>query len=391
MKIMQGEADFDFSGKRDVFVKLSATACLLSVLFVGLFGLNFGIDFAGGYELQVEFPKDFQENEVKDLLAPLGLSEVRVQRFGGRDSRQALIMIREQGSLDETKKAQVRAGLEAIAGGAQGILNWVMAESGESITVQFGKPVGEGELETLVAGLNLKTKNILKRGRDDKPEYQVEIVSVAGLIESALRAGYEVPESQAMIQRAEYVGPHVGEELRNQGVLAIIYALGFILIYVAIRFDLAFAPGAIIALLHDVLITIGVFALFQIEFNLPIIAAILTVVGYSLNDTIVVYDRIRENALRFKGRPATELVNSSVNQTLSRTLLTSVTTLLVVAALLLMGGGIIRDFSIALAIGVIVGTYSSVGVAAMTYEVIRERQEGKTPATNERRKVATAH
>ena len=150
-------------------------------------------------------------------------------------------------------------------------------------------------------------------------------------------------------------------------------ALFFILLYIGVRFDLMFAPGAIVALAHDVMITVGVFAVFQLEFNLPFIAALLAIVGYSLNDTIVVYDRIRENAVRMRGRELRSMVNASINQTLSRTVLTSATTLLVVVALIVFGGGIIRDFSVALLTGILVGTYSSVAIASPMYILLRER------------------
>ncbi|MEO0813564.1 MAG: protein translocase subunit SecF, partial [Myxococcota bacterium] len=134
-------------------------------------------------------------------------------------------------------------------------------------------------------------------------------------------------------------------------------------------------PGAVVALIHDVIITVGVFAVFQLEFNLPIIAAILALVGYSLNDTIVVYDRIRENAVRYRGRALRDLVNTSLNQTLSRTLITSITTLLATASLLVFGGGIVRDFAIALTVGVLIGTYSSIAVASPVYIFLRERSK----------------
>ncbi|MBT6489863.1 MAG: protein translocase subunit SecF, partial [Deltaproteobacteria bacterium] len=199
-------------------------------------------------------------------------------------------------------------------------------------------------------------------------------------IETALREGTGVASSEQLVKRVEFVGPQVGAELRNDGIMAIVYALGFILLYIAVRFDLAFAPGAVLALIHDVLITVGVFSALGLEFNLPVIAAILAIVGYSLNDTIVVYDRIRENSLRYRGRTLRDLVNTSLNQTLSRTLLTSATTMLVVLALLIVGGGIIRDFSIALTVGVLVGTYSSVAIASPAYIFLRERAEKKVTA-----------
>lgn len=165
-------------------------------------------------------------------------------------------------------------------------------------------------------------------------------------------------------RRVEFVGPQVGEDLTEQGALAMIYALLGILIYIMVRFQWRFAPGAVIALIHDVVIIIGVFAVFQIEFDLTVLAALLAIIGYSLNDTIVVFDRIRENFRRMRKGTALEIINTSLNQTISRTLMTSITTLLVLIALFVFGGEVIYDFSLALILGVVVGTYSSIYVAS---------------------------
>ena len=165
-------------------------------------------------------------------------------------------------------------------------------------------------------------------------------------------------------RRVEFVGPQVGEELTEQGALAMIYALIGILIYIMVRFQWRFAPGAVVALVHDVLIIIGVFALFQFDFDLTVLAALLAVIGYSLNDTIVVFDRIRENFRKMRKGTAIEIVNTSLNQTISRTLMTSITTLLVLSSLFVFGGEVIHSFSLALILGVVVGTYSSIYVAS---------------------------
>jgi preprotein translocase subunit SecF len=168
----------------------------------------------------------------------------------------------------------------------------------------------------------------------------------------------------AELRRVEFVGPQVGKELSQKGGEAVLYALIGILIYVALRFEYRFAVGAVIALVHDVLFTIGIFSLLQIEFDLPVLAAVLAVIGYSLNDTIVVYDRIRENFRKMRKDTPQEIINSSLNQTLARTLVTSLTTLLVLLALFFLGGEIIHGFALALIVGVLVGTYSSIYVAS---------------------------
>jgi len=166
------------------------------------------------------------------------------------------------------------------------------------------------------------------------------------------------------MRRVEFVGPQVGKELTEQGALAMIYALIGILIYIMVRFQWRFAPGAVVALVHDVIIIIGFFALFQFDFDLTVLAALLAVIGYSLNDTIVVFDRIRENFRKMRKGTAVEVINTSINQTFSRTLMTSITTLLVLISLFVFGGEVIHTFSLALILGVVVGTYSSIYVAS---------------------------
>ena len=168
------------------------------------------------------------------------------------------------------------------------------------------------------------------------------------------------------MRRVEYVGPQVGDELTEDGGLAVLFALIAILIYVSLRFEYRFATGSVVALIHDVIITLGVFSLFQIEFDLSVLAAILAVIGYSLNDTIVVFDRIRENFRRIRKKTSEQVTNISINQTLTRTLITSVTTLIVLFALFIFGGEVIHSFALALIVGVIVGTYSSIYVASAT-------------------------
>ena len=192
------------------------------------------------------------------------------------------------------------------------------------------------------------------------PREGMESAALSEAVLAALRTGYPDVE----MRRVEFVGPQVGEELTEQGGLAMIYALIGILIYIVIRFHARFAPGAVIALIHDVIIVMGVFSVLQIEFDLTVLAALLAVIGYSLNDTIVVFDRIRENFRKIRKAGSQEIVNISINQTLSRTLMTSLTTLIVVVALYIFGGEAIHSFALALILGIMVGTYSSIYVAS---------------------------
>jgi len=190
----------------------------------------------------------------------------------------------------------------------------------------------------------------------DKAELSSEII---GLLQAA-------NDSEIDVRRVDFVGPQVGEELTEDGGLAVLYALIAILIYVAFRFEYRFSLGAVAALVHDVLITLGIFSVLQLDFDLSVLAAILAVIGYSLNDTIVVFDRVRENFRKIRKKTSLEVVNMSVNQTISRTLMTSFTTLLVLLSLFFLGGEVIHAFAMALIIGVLVGTYSSIYVATTT-------------------------
>ncbi len=187
----------------------------------------------------------------------------------------------------------------------------------------------------------------------DKAELSSQIIAVLN----------EASESRIDVRRVDFVGPQVGEELTEDGGLAVLYALIAILIYVSLRFEFRFSLGAVAALIHDVVITLGIFSVLQLDFDLSVLAAILAVIGYSLNDTIVVFDRVRENFRKIRKKTALEVTNISINQTISRTLMTSFTTLLVLLSLFFLGGEVIHSFALALIIGVVVGTYSSVYVA----------------------------
>lgn len=191
-------------------------------------------------------------------------------------------------------------------------------------------------------------------------------------------------EGEVLMRRVEFVGPQVGDELTEQGILAVVYALIGIFLYVMFRFQWRFSVGAVVALVHDVIFTMGVLSLLQVEFDLTVVAALLAVIGYSLNDTIVLFDRIRENFPRLRKGSPVEVVNTSVNETLSRTLMTSMTTLLVLIALFIFGGEIIHAFAFTLIVGVLVGTYSSIYVASSTllqlgvskYDLLQVEKEG---------------
>ncbi len=259
-------------------------------------------------------------------------------------------------------------------------------EGGILIELGTDQPANIASMRTTLGGLGLGEISLQEFGSDTEvlirierqaggaEAQQVAITIVKNALVSEFGEGFNY-------RRTEFVGPKVGAELIQAGIIAIVLSIALMLVYIWFRFELPFAIGAIVALIHDVMLTMGLFSLFGLEFNLAIVAAILLIVGYSMNDTVVVYDRVRENLRKYKKMPLIELLNVSVNDTLSRTVITSLTTLLALASLLIFGGEVIRDFTIAMVWGVIVGTYSSVFIAGSTLLYIKPlRNKGKEKA-----------
>ncbi len=252
---------------------------------------------------------------------------------------------------------------------AKGLNFGIDFEGGILIEVGSERPANISDMRVTLGGLGLGEVSLQEFGSNT--EVLIRIERQPGDADAQQAAITIVRETldikyagELTYRRTEFVGPKVGAELIQAGIIAMVLSIALMLIYIWFRFELPFAIGAIIALMHDVLLTLGMFSLFGLEFNLAIVAAILLIVGYSMNDTVVVYDRVRENLRKFKKMPLVELLNVSVNDTLSRTVMTSLTTLLALAALLIFGGEVIRDFTIAMIWGVFVGTYSSIFVAS---------------------------
>ncbi|HDS15733.1 MAG TPA: protein translocase subunit SecF [Proteobacteria bacterium] len=252
---------------------------------------------------------------------------------------------------------------------------------GTMVQVRFDKAVAADEIRQALAPVDMGDISIQKFDDQSTNEFLIRVEQsksdLVGLSDEIKLMLDKVFGSENVdVRRVEMVGPKVGKDLRRQGLLAIVYAMIGILIYITLRFEFRFALGAVLALAHDVMITVGVFALLDKEFSLPIVAALLAIVGYSLNDTIVVYDRIREN-MKSGGRlDFVGVVNNSINQTISRTMLTSLTTLLVLLSLFFLGGGVIHDFAFAMIVGVVVGTYSSIFIASPVV-ILMQAKKGK--------------
>ena len=272
-----------------------------------------------------------------------------------------------------------------ISLGLQGLKLGIDFTGGTLIEVGYQQTADLEDIRTKLASANYKGTNVQYFGSDTEVLIQLEpqSISSAQLSSSIIQMLGEGID----VRRVEFVGPKVGEELTNDGGLALLYALIGILIYVAFRFEYRFALGSITALIHDVIITVGVFSILQIEFNLTVLAAILAVIGYSLNDTIVVFDRIRENFLSTRHIEPVLIVNDALNQTLARTLMTSLTTLLVLLALFYLGGEVIHSFAGALIIGVVIGTYSSIFVASSMILALGISKEDMLPSEKEKKEI----
>ena len=247
-------------------------------------------------------------------------------------------------------------------------------KGGSLIEVKSDQSINISNVRSRLSLLNLGDVQIQNFGSDKNILVRVEASSSENNSTVLSRITNEL-QSFGEIQRTEVVGPKISSELIQKGILAIISAVGLMLFYIWIRFEWQFSLGAVLALIHDVVITIGIFSFFQIEFNLSIIAALLTIIGYSMNDTVVVYDRIRENLRKYKKQDLYDLINSSINQTLSRTVLTSFTTLLALFSLYIFGGQVIKGFTLAMIIGVFIGTYSSTFIASQLLHVLGVKRD----------------
>ncbi len=394
MQIVKPNTTFDFVGKRRAMAILSVALVGLSLAFVLIgssiegfpFAPKYGVDFSGGTEIHLQVQEGVDIGEIRRGLSAIGLSDDNVQSFGTKGN-EFLVRVGTMNFGADRFFTEVGDKLKATYGEDAWIrFDW-NAEQSVHMTAVAKTHMDEASLLTLLQGMDPSVKV-----SESKVTHDAFVISYPGITEKVkdqLAAALGGPEAFEVLS-VEMVGPAVGAELRRKGVLSLVLSLALILVYVAFRFDLSFAPGAVTALFHDVLITVGVFCIMGREFTLPTIGALLTIVGYSLNDTIVVYDRIRENLDRFPRRDLGEVINISLNETLSRTLLTSVTTLLAVLALMFFGGSIIADFALALLVGVFVGTYSSIFVASPMILTLQKWLPVEVPDTPEQRNLSRA-
>jgi preprotein translocase subunit SecF len=354
---------YDFVGKRHIAVVLSLVVNLAVVLWSipAIHGLNFGVDFAGGTEMEVRFARPVDPADIRRDVEGLGYTDASVQTYGPADENTYLIRVGRVALMTDADVARVVDAVKAKYALKSSSFN---AEFGDKIDLQFETAPTAEELKAVVEAAGIRVREVrLEQGiTAGSRSFAVITQGIRDQIERDLGARFG--DAKPEVRRVEYVGPSVGRELRNQGFKAILYAMALIVVYVGLRFDFRFSPGVIIAIIHDAVVTLGYFAFSGREFNLTSIAVILTVVGYSVNDTVVVYDRIRESQQKYKGKSLAEIVNLSINEVLGRTFLTSFATSLSLVGLLVYGVGTIFDFSMAMLLGIISGTYSTWFIAA---------------------------
>ncbi len=350
--------NFDFMKYRNraLAITLSAVLTIISLISIATQGLVWGIDFTGGTLVEVGYDTPVEVHGIRSILHSSGFPDAVVQHFG--TTKDVLIRL---GLHSELKNEEL----------SSQILRLLQLESAKRMPEGAVAPTMRDSFST-----NSTTHDELAT---------LTTLSSHSLAEKPPTAGPSTTVGQEMIhmRRVEFVGPQVGSELIEKGGLAILYTLIGILLYVAFRFEYRLAMGAILALFHDTIITVGVFSVFRLEFDLTVLAAILAVIGYSINDTVVVFDRIRDNFAKMRKQSSINIINASINQTLSRTIMTSVATLIVVVILLIAGGELIRGFSIALIVGITFGTYSSVYVASVLALILGVNRTSMMPVQKE--------
>jgi preprotein translocase subunit SecF len=343
--------------------------------------LNFGIDFAGGSQVRLRFDaeKDPGVDAVRAALEEGGYQGASAVTVPDAD-HEVLVRVKETLSIDDAQieacKAAAQTVLRADGNGTTEQLSFTHPTGGSKLFFGYDAEPNYKDLENKVNDAGCQgTGDKGFGGKEGESPAEFALIGVGAKIRTEFDAKFG-EGAVAEIVRSETVGAKVGGQLKEDGAKSMLYAIGFIFLFVMIRFDLRFAPGGIVALTHDAILVIGAFAITGKEFNLQTIAAILTIIGYSINDTIVVFDRVRERVALHRDEPIDKVTNDALNDTLSRTILTSGTTLLVVLATYLMGAGPIKDFAFALIIGVLVGTFSSLYIATPVFLWVNKRFYG---------------
>lgn len=390
------DSNIQFMRYRRYWVFVSLAFLLVSFSEIFIKKLNLGIDFAGGTQLTLKFSEAAEVEQLRSIVAEAGVQDAVIQSFGVEGANEVLIKTPlVEGSEEGSQELVIQALNREIGNTGTGLdLNRVGREAISSLLTErdpdglVSDATDPGTLQDLdpygpaaEAILALRQDQGLIGEWESIAALEVVTPATVAVLQTEARLG------NLAVLGAENVGPQIGAELRKKGFYAIIFSMIGMLMYIWFRFELRYGVGALIAIVHDVVITLGLYALAGFELNLTTIAAFLTLVGYSVNDSVVVFDRVRENLRRSRARPLEETMNFSINQTLSRTVLTSGTTLLVVGSILFLGGDVLRGFAFILTVGVVVGTYSSIYVAS-PFALLWEQWFGRGART--RRKEAAA-
>jgi preprotein translocase subunit SecF len=368
-EVIRADHDFNFVGRMNLLLGISMFLVLASIAMLPInymrhgHVLNFGIDFRGGTELRVDFKDPVDPAAIREAMHEGGFGDAEAVKLKDVDHPNSyLIRFGAVSPVSEKQAEALRGALEA-KWGKDGVKKFDFSEGGDKMYVRFTKPAEPNEIGEVLKSVGISNNTVQRFGRPEDNTYEVILVGLDVEVRRALekKLGDKAIEK---IPSVESVGAKAGAELRDDGIKSLLFAIICIMVYIAVRFDFRYGPGTVVALLHDAILVVGAFAITYTEFSLTTIAAILTVIGYSMNDTIVVFDRIRENASRLRDKKFDRLVNISINETLSRTILTSATVFFVTLAMNIFGSGVIKDFAFAMNIGVVVGTYSSIFVAA---------------------------
>ncbi len=356
--------NLDFLGKRKIFYVVSTSLFLIGFINIIFRGLVFGIDFKGGSEIVLQFDKAISISDIRSDVKDIGLGNVELKTFGGE---KGILFNTELQELPSVIFPKVVALINnEIQKGFPGLDAKIIDSSASSITYQFPN---SDTTNAVVSYLNKAGFDLSEESAEPTNTKATANISIASWIKENLRN--KIKDNSFVVLKEDKVGPKVGKELKEDAVIAIFLSLVVILIYLGFRFKFIFAFGAVLALFHDVLITLGLFSILynvipglNLRIDLTIVAAFLTLVGYSINDTVIVFDRVREYMKIHKTMPILEVMNMAINRTMSRTILTSGTTLMTVLVLLLFGGEVLRAFAFTLFFGIIIGTYSSIFVAS---------------------------
>jgi len=375
--------NIDFLGKKWYFLAFSlifSVAGICSMLF--WHHIPLGVEFRGGTLVYVKFAQTPDLDQIRQVLDRAGLHDPRIQRFGPTTDNEVLVDLgiqeTSESALDQGKNTIIRA-LEPAGTEGKQDLNNTGASSLQQYLMQKD-PLHLGtDAEARYSAMARQIDDFRNKERGGILNSTDELRGVVPAeVLSALQQDFYT--SNFVVRNVEIVGPQVGSQLRHQAIMATLYSLVGMLVYLWFRFEMIYGVGAVVACLHDTIITVGFFSLLNKEISLTVIAAILTLIGYSMNDTIVVFDRIRENIKLLRREPLADIVNKSINQTLSRTILTSGLTFLTVLSLYVFGGEVLRNFSLALVIGILIGTYSSIAIAApmlVAYQDWRAKRAGQ--------------